>query len=399
MADLQARPITVLVTACEASGDRLGAALIRAMRQRLPGQELRFIGIGGREMEREGVSSLFNIAQLSILGFYEGLKAYPRVVARANDIRAMAEREKPDIAVLIDSWGFSLRVAHRLRKLKPPVHVVKFVGPQIWASRPGRAKVLAKAVDHLLSTQSMDSPFYAPLGLPVTFVGNPALALDVSNANAARARQELGLGPDQPLLLVLPGSRPSEIARLAADFGDAVARLKADRPDLAVVVPVADTVAARVRAAVSHWPVQPVFIDNDRLKLDAMAACTVALACSGTVTTELALCGAPMVVAYRLGRLSYAAAKLIITTKYITLFNIAAGREIAPEFVQDACSGEALAKAVALRLDDPQLRRAQVEAQTAALVQMGRGGGDPSDKAAEAIIQDLRQIGRISGAA
>ncbi len=389
------RPITVLITAAEASGDKLGAGLVRALRRRLPDRVVRIVGIGGRELEAEGLTSPFDISELSILGFTEGVKALPRVVRRADEVAALAQDARPDAAVLIDSWGFSLRVAQRLKRLTPPVWVVKYVGPQIWASRPGRAKTLAATVDHLLSTQSMDAPFYAPLGLPVSFVGNPALALDVSGADGVRARQQLGIKPDQPLLLVLPGSRPAEIARLAAPFGEAAARLKLSHPDLAIVVPVAHTVAASVREAVRHWPVQPILIEDDSAKLDAMAACTVALAASGTVTTELALCGAPIVVGYRVGALTYFFGKMIITTRYFTLLNIAAGEEIAPEYIQGRCTGEALAAALAQRLDSARLREDQIAAQNRALDLMGRHNSDPSENAAAAIIADLERLGRL----
>jgi lipid-A-disaccharide synthase len=330
-----------------------------------------------------------------VLGLFEGVRALPRITRRANDIASLARRSRPAAAVLIDSWGFSLRVAHRLRKLTPPVHIVKYVGPQVWASRPGRARTLAGAVDHLLSTQSMDAPFYASLGLPVTFVGNPALTLDVSQADGERGRRSLGIGPLQPMLMVLPGSRPSEISRLAEPFGDATERLAQRFSDLAVVVPVASTVADQVRAAVAGWKVPVRLIEDDATKLDAMAGCTAALAASGTVSTELALCGAPMVIGYRVGDMTYAILRRLMLAKFITLLNIAADREVAPEFLQDRCTGEILAEALTPLLAEPARRAAQILAQTEALEQMGRGTGDPSERAAQAILADLRRLGAI----
>ena len=392
------KPVTILLTAGEASGDRLGAGLILALRRLAPDQTFHFVGVGGREMAANGVDSLFDMTELSVLGLFEGMRALPRINRRADDIARLARGTRPQVAVLIDSWGFSLRVAHRLRRLKPPVHIVKYVGPQIWASRPGRARTLARAVDRLLSTQSMDAPFYAHLGLPVTFVGNPALTLDVSQIDAARARRNLGLHPDQPMLLVLPGSRPSEISRLSGPFGDAAATLLARHPDLVVVVPVASTVAAQVKAAVANWPVPVRLIEDDAGKLDAMAGCTVALAASGTVSTELALCGAPMVIGYRVGDMTYAILKRLMRARFITLLNIAADREVAPEFLQDRCTGEKLAGAVERLLAHPVERAAQIAAQSAALDQMGRGTGDPSERAAQAILADLRRIGAIAQA-
>lgn len=378
-------PLCVMLVAAEASGDDRGAGLARALRARL-GDGVRFVGVGGERMAAEGVQSPFDIAELSILGLLEGLLAYRKVVARVEDTVALARREKPDVVVLIDSWGFTLRVAQQLRKLDPKLPLIKYVAPQVWATRPGRAKTLAATVDHLLSIHVFDAPYFEAEGLPVTFVGNSALTLDFSQADGGRLRGRLGIAPDAPVLLVLPGSRPGEISRILPPFADAVAILKAARPDLQVIIPAAPTVAQAVKDQASGWA---HVVEGEGAKLDAMKAATVALACSGTVTTELALAGVPIVVGYRLGAMTHAILKRLIRTPYITLFNIAAKDFIAPELVQDDCNGPALAREVALRLDDPALRVRQVEAQTAALQKMGRGGADPSDVAADAVLKVL----------
>ena len=379
-----------MLVAAEASGDALGGGLAQALRRKL-GEGVRFIGVGGEKMAAQGVQSPFDISELSILGLFEGLRAYPRVLRRVRETVEVARVDKPDVAVLIDSWGFTLRVAKALRRLYPDLPLIKYVGPQVWATRPGRARVLAGAVDHLLATQPMDAPFYEPHGLPVTFVGAPALARDFSTADPARLRKAIDATAKDAILLVLPGSRPAEIANVMPAFEDAVNILKAERPQLQVVVPVAATVAEAVRGRVAGWPHRAHIIEDDQLKDDAFAAATVALACSGTVTTELALAGAPVVVGYRIGKISYFLLKRLIRTPYITLFNIAARRFIAPEFVQHECTGENLARAIAERLDDPGLRARQVAEQNAALELMGRGGPDPSEAAAQAVLKVLGQ--------
>lgn len=382
------KPLTVMLVAGEASGDDRGAGLMRALKARL-GERVRFVGVGGERMRSEGIDSPFDIAELSVLGLVEGLKAYPTVVRRVRDTAALAEREKPDIAILIDSWGFTLRVAKALRKLYPDLPLVKYVGPQVWASRPGRSKTTAQVYDHLLSIHAFDAPYFEAAGLPVTFVGNAALTADFSRADPERLRASIGAAAGEPILLVLPGSRPGEIDRVLPPFAVAVARLKAERPGLNVVVPAADTVAAMVKAQVAAWPFVAHVVEGEEARRDAMKAATVALACSGTVTTELALAGCPMVVAYRLAPLTYAILKRLVRTKYVTLFNIAAQDFVAPELIQDACNGPALAREVALRLDDPALRAAQVDRQYEALDRMGRGGPDPNVAAAEAVIRLL----------
>jgi lipid-A-disaccharide synthase len=377
-----------MLVAAEASGDERGAGLARALTRRL-GEGVRFVGVGGARMAAEGVESPFDIAELSVLGLVEGLKAYPRVVRRADQTADLARQEKPNVAVLIDSWGFTLRVAQRLRRLDPQLPLVKYVAPQVWASRPKRAKTLAGAFDLLLSIHAFDAPWFEAEGLTVSFVGNSALALDFSAAQPERVRAGIGVGPGAPILLVLPGSRPSEIERVLPPFGEAVDLLKAERPELQVVVPAAPTVAKLVKVRVARWSHRAHVVEGEEAKLDAMKAATVALACSGTVTTQLALAGAPMVVGYRVAPLTYVILKRIVTTRYATLFNIAANAEIAPELIQDACNGPALAAEVARRLDDANLRRAQVQAQYAALDLMGRGGPDPDEAAADAVLKVL----------
>lgn len=384
------RPLTVMLVAAEASGDALGAGLARALKARL-GDKVRFVGVGGSRMAAEGVDSPFDIASLSILGIFEAVAAYRTVVRRVADTAALAARERPDVAVLIDSWGFTLRVAQALRKLDPAMPLIKYVGPQVWATRPGRARILAAAVDHLLSIHSFDAPWFEKEGLKTTFVGNPALARDFSRADPARLRAAIGAAADEDILLVLPGSRPAEIKLVMPVFEEAIKRLKADRPDLHIVVPVAGTVLESVKARVAGWPFRAHVIEDEQLKDDAFVAGTAALACSGTVTTELALAGTPMVVAYRIGAASYAILKLIFKSPWVTMFNIAAKAFVAPEFLQAECTPEKLERAVAERLDDPALRERQVAAQNAALELMGRGGPDPSEKAADTLIAILAE--------
>ena len=262
-----------------------------------------------------------------------------------------------------------------------------YVGPQVWSTRPGRAKTLAAAVDHLLSIHAFDAPYFEAQGLPVTFVGNSALTVDFSRAKPARLRKAIGAGPQDAILLVLPGSRPGEVGRMLPIFEDALTQLKAAYPDLHIVVPAAPTVAEMVRSRVAGWPFSAHVIEGEAGKLDAMRAATVALVCSGTVTIEVALAGTPMVIGYQLPPVSGYIVKKIIRTPFITLFNIAADDFAAPEWVQDACVSDYLAQDVARRLDDAELRARQTLAQYAALDRLGRGGPDPNEAAADAVLK------------
>ena len=379
-----------MLVAAEASGDMLGAGLIHEMRAQRPDLDLRFVGIGGARMKEAGVASPFDISELSILGMLEGLKALPRVRRRVKQAGAFAQAEMPDVVVLIDSWGFTLRVAHAIRKIMPKVPLVKYVGPQVWATRPGRAKTLAQAVDLLLALHPMDAPYFEREGLKTVVVGNPALNVDFGRSDPAGYRQGLGLAAYDHLLMVLPGSRPSEIRRLMPVFREVMQQLGATRPNLTMVMPVAETVRDLVIEATRDLALRFVLIENEDDKYSAMQAADLALACSGTVSTELALAGCPMVIAYKVEPLTYWIFKNIATIKYVTLFNITAGRLIAPEFIQDDCTVDKLVKAVGERLDDKALRDKQIDEQFAALDIMGRGQKPPAELAARAVLEFLK---------
>ncbi|MBI2260116.1 MAG: lipid-A-disaccharide synthase [Caulobacterales bacterium] len=389
------RALKVMLVAAEASGDALGAGLARALRARL-GKDVVFVGVGGPKMAEEGVASPFDIADLSVLGWLEGLKAYGVVKRRVADTVALARAERPDAVVLIDSWGFTIRVAKALRAELPGAPLIKYVGPQVWASRPGRAKTLAASVDHLLALYAFDAPWFEKEGLPTTVVGSQALHVDMGGADAAAFRASRGIAPETPLLLVLPGSRPSEIRLMTPVYEAAVARLKRHDPSLEIAVVAAGTVADDVTARVAAWPFRAHMVPESE-KYAAMKAATVALATSGTVSTELALAGAPMVIAYRFQPLSYAIMKPFFTGKYATLFNHAAGEEIAPELIQADATPARLADAVGHLLADPEARAEQAARQTAALDLMGREGRDPSEIAADAVLRTI--VERRSGAA
>jgi lipid-A-disaccharide synthase len=380
----------IMLVAAEASGDVLGSALIGALRARL-GAQTRFVGVGGPRMAAQGVASPFDISALGVLGVFDALRVYPTVLRLASRTAELAARAKPDAAVLIDAWGFNLRVARAIRARNPDIKLIKYVAPQVWATRPGRARALARTVDSLLTIHAFDSEYFEAQGLPVTFVGNPALQRDFSVADPEGVRRALGASNDDRILLLLPGSRHGEVDRLLPRFGDAVGRLRRDWPGLHVIAAPAEPVADRVRHHVGAWETPVRLFEGDQQRLSCMRAATVALACSGTVTTELAMAGLAMVVAYRLGPVTAAIARRLIRTRYITLFNVAAGRMVAPELVQENCNGPALAREVSLRLADAVLRERQVADQTDALEIMRGGIRDPVGAAADGIVASMER--------
>jgi len=389
-------PLRVMLVAVEASADTLGAGLAQTLKARL-GDGVAFVGVGGAKMAAEGIASPYDIGELSLVGLFEIIGVVPLALRRLEETVRLAEAEKPDIAVLIDSWEFMWRVGRRMRLRTPDVALVKYVAPQVWATRPGRVRVVARIFDRLMTLFDFETRYFEAEGIPTTSVGNPALRRDMSRADPARLRAAIRAGPDDPILLVLPGSRPGEIKRVLPAFEDAALRLADARPDLRIVVAAADTVAVQVKARVAGWRRRAHVVEGERDKLDAMRAATVALACSGTVTTELAVAGCPMVVAYRGHPATAIVARSIIRTRYFTLFNIAADAAIAPEFLQEHCNGQELAAAVAALLDDPARRETQAKAQTSALAKLGLNRSDPFEAAADVVIDLARQRGLLDG--
>lgn len=369
----------IFLVAAESSGDALGADLTRALRER--DASLDIIGVGGPLMAEEGIESRADTSGLAVLGFVEGLLAYSKVKrAVAATVKAIVDA-KPDVVVLIDSWGFTLRVALGVRAVAPKIKLVKYIGPQVWATRPGRAKTLAAAVDHLICIHDFEVPYYEPYGLACTVAGHPALGrFKPGDGPALKARE--GFKPKERVVLVLPGSRASEVKRIGPTLWRAAEMLDAPRKDVRLLVVAAQSVR---KAVIAQAP--PVArIVSEREKEDAFAAATVALAASGTVTTEVALQGTPVIVGYKLNWLTWAMARMVFKGKYVTLMNVAADAEIVPEFLQTKFTAENIVAAATPLLDDEDAREEQVRRQDEALAKMGRGGRPAAEIAAEAVL-------------
>jgi lipid-A-disaccharide synthase len=381
----------VYIVAVEASGDALGADLARALRRRRP--DLPLLGVGLEDLAAEGVHRPIDLSGLAVLGFVDGIKAYPRVKQAVQAVTADIVATRPAVAVLIDSWGFTIRVAAQVRDLAPEIRLVKYVGPQVWATRPGRAKTLAALVDHLICIHDFEPPFYAPYGLGCTVCGHPAIGRHVQgDGSAFRARH--GFAPEERLLLIAPGSRPSELRRVAPTLWRAAARLKASRPDLRIICVPAQTVRGQVLALARESGLDVLCLPDESDKGDAFAAATAVLAASGTVTTEIALQGAPVVIAYKLGWITWAIARaFLFKSPYAALINVAAGKEAAPEFIQTKMTADNLAAAVGRLLDEPAAREAQIAAQNVALEKMGHGGPAAQDVAADAVLSVMNRVG------
>lgn len=379
-----AAPFVFIVTG-EPSGDALGGALIAALRQRV-GPGLRVAGIGGEQMQAQGVDSLVPLSDLAIAGVAEVLPRAPLVLRRVRETVAEIRRARPDAVVTIDSSGFSWRVAHGLRRRGERLPLIHYVAPMVWAWRGGRAQRMARWYDHLLTLLPFEPPYFERVGLATSYVGHPVLDSGADRGDGARFRQEHSLRADEPVLTVLPGSRGGEVRRLLPVFGEALRVLEPLVGPFRVVVPTVANVVAPVAAAVQGWPGDPIVLRGAEAKYDAFAASRAALAASGTVALELAMAGLPMAVAYRLNPLTEMLLDRVLKVRQVNLVNLILGRPLVGEFLGGACNAERLAGAMAELIRDEAVRAAHRAGYDQALRQLGVGGPSPSLRAADRIL-------------
>ena len=249
----------IFVIAGEPSGDALGAALIRAMRERT-GTGLRVAGIGGEQMREEGVASPVPLSELAVAGLAEVLPHAPRLLRRIRETVTAIRAMRPDAVVTIDSSGFCWRVAHRLRRAGERMPLIAYVAPMVWAWRPGRARHMARWYDHVLTLLPFEPPYFEKVGLAAFHVGHPVLESGAERGDAARFRTAHGIGPDELVLTVLPGSRGGEVRRLTPIFGGALERLDRTVGPFRVAVPTVATVADSVASCVAAWPGRPIVL-------------------------------------------------------------------------------------------------------------------------------------------
>ena len=374
----------VFLVAGEESGDRLGGALIAAIKKRTQGR-VRFSSVGGTHMADEGVPSLFPLGDLAIMGFTSIPTRLPKILRRIREAADAVVAAKPDVLVIIDSPEFTHRVARKVRARAPGIPIVDYVCPSVWAWRPGRARAMRPYVDHVLALLPFEPAVMRQLGgPPTTFVGHPlGEQVSVLRPNADEARRRLA---DPPLLLVLPGSRSGEIRRMAGIFGEAVAGVAADIGALEVVVPAVPRLADSVREAVGAWRVPARVVTEPDEKHAAFRCARAALTKSGTSTLELALAGVPMVAAYKVPLIEEVVGRLLITAPSAILANLILGENVVPELLQRDCTAARLSQALLPLIADTPARRRQIEAFARFDELMEIGRAVPSDRAAGVVL-------------
>jgi len=377
----------IFLVAAEASGDRLGAALMQALRQRAT-EPLRFSGVGGHEMAAAGLDSLLSMDDFAIIGFSAIPARLPRIVSHmVRIVRAVLAR-RPHALVVIDSPAFSLPLARSVHWFDRSVPIIDYVSPSVWAWRAGRARSMRRFIDHVLALLPFEPEVHRRLGgPPCSYVGHPLIEnVAALRPNEAEARRRMA---DPPVVLAMPGSRSGEVARLADVFGGALARVAERTGPIEVVVPTVPHLVAQVTQAVSQWPIKPRVVVEQAEKLAAMRVARAALAKSGTTTLELAVAGIPMVAAYKVSAVEAVAVRRLVRVPSYILANLVIGENVVPELVQEDCTPDRLADALVPLLGDTPQRQRQTGAFAKLDAIMEIGSRAPAARAADIVLASL----------
>lgn len=372
------------LVACEPSGDLLGARLMDALRKITHGQ-VRFEGVGGERMQAEGLNTLFQQSELALFGLFELLPKISHVLKRLQETADAVKVIQPTAVITIDGPDFSFRLAKKLQDEKIPL--IHYVAPTVWAWRPGRAKKIAKLYNHLLAILPFEPPYFEKAGLPCTFVGHSVMEQGADKGDAERFRAEHKIPDNLKIITVLPGSRRSEIKRLAPIFAETLKQLQPFTDGFKVVVPTIPQVLDFLSPYLQTWPIKPLVLLGDQKKYDAFAASHVALAASGTVALELALADTPHIIAYKLNPLTVLLCRWFIKVKFANLTNLLLNKLVVPEFLQHHCTPEKMAKALFDLWSNETLRNAQRQAFAEVKKMLEQDSMLPSEKAARVVCE------------
>ena len=375
----------------EVSGDALGAKLIPALQHRFSSYDLDFVGTAGPLLQRQGMSSFFPLADIAVMGIVPVIKRLPSLMRRIRETADRLIASKIDCLIIIDSPDFTHRVARRVKAALPYIPIIDYVSPSVWAWRPGRAKAMRGYIDHVLALLPFEPVAHLELGgPPCTYVGHPLIErkdlFQPSTEEAARRSSE------PPVLLVLPGSRRSEITRLMPIFGETIARIKKDHQrDFDLILPAVDHLGAEIEMATQSWVVKPRIIYGEAAKYHAFRKAYAALAASGTVTLELALAHVPMAVGYRVGAIE-GQIRHFVNVSSVVLANLIIGENVVPERIQAACNADKLLADLLPLLSDTEARRRQLKAFNRLDLLMAIEEGSPSEKAADVISRYIALV-------
>lgn len=380
------RPFRLAIVTGEASGDALARRFVSVLRERLGEQALALCGVGGEALIADGLQPLFPQADIAVMGFGPVIARLPLLLRRMDDAASGIIAFEPDLLLTVDAPDFSLRVAKKVRARAPSIPIVHWVCPSVWAWRSGRARRMRPHVDRILALLPFEPEALARLGGPETiYVGHPLIEhLAELRPDATEAAQRHDA--QRPVVLVLPGSRHSEIRHLMPVFGETLARIHASLPGARFVLPAVPRLREAIETAVSHWSVKPEIVDSEQQKLAAFRSARAALAASGTVTLELALSQVPTVAAYRAAGWEIAIARRLVKLPSVILPNLILGRNVVPEFIQDDATADAMSRAMLDILPEGPARSAQLSGFAELEAKMRAAGENPAAKAVDAAL-------------
>lgn len=379
-------PLRVMLVAGEPSGDILGAELMASLRRSCP-VPLDFSGIGGDRMMAEGLDSLVDMSEIAVMGLREVVPRIPLILRRVRETVRNAVAADPHVVVIIDSPDFTHRVARGIAKRAPHIPIINYVSPQVWAWRQGRAAKMATYLTHVLALLPFEPDFYTQKStLPCTFVGHPVLErVTLGGGEEFRARHNIAT--DAPVLALLPGSRPNEVKGLIDIFLETARRLRRDLPDLVAVLPTVPNVRSLVREKLAGESLPLILVEDQAEKFAAFDAADAALAASGTVSLELGLARVPTVIGYRIERIAAFIIRQLAKVESIVLANLVLGRNVIPEYLQEDCNPDALARALLPLMNDTPQRAEMIAALSEMRTRLGDDGGlKPAERASEVVL-------------
>lgn len=387
---MAAETLTVAIVVGEESGDQLGAALVDAIRAQVP--DARFVGVAGSRMEARGLASAFPLGDVAVMGFGSVIRHLPRIVARVYRTVDVVLDTAPNALVIVDSPEFTHPIAKRVMRRRPDLPIIDYVSPSVWAWRPGRARKMARYIDHVLALLPFEPAAHRRLGgPPCTYVGHPLIErLDELTARPGE-RPPPG---ERPMLLVMPGSRKTEISRLMQPFGEAAGMIAAATPGLEIVLPAVAHLRDEIVARAAAWPVRPTIVSGEADKFAAFRRAHAALVAAGTATLELGLAGVPMVAAYRTEWIAGVLKPYVVKVPSIVLANLILGENAVPELLNDEGSPERLARGILPLLQAGDARDAQIAALARLRERMMLADGKRPSVAAAEIVLALATSGR-----
>ena len=382
------KKLKIYLVAGEPSGDLLGSRLMRAMKAKLA-DKVEFYGVGGDTMEEEGLLSLFDITDLSVMGIIEVIPSIPKVLRHIKEVVSDIKEKQPDVLITIDSWSFSSRVHKAVRKQNIKLPQLHYVAPQVWAWKKKRAKTMHKYIDCLMTLLAQEPKYFTPYNLQAYFVGHPVIESDVAKVDGAGFRKKYGISPEKRIISLLPGSRKNEVARLLPIFiGTAKMMAKKDR-NFYFVLPTVSTVENNVKKMMQKSGLDYVVIDNEQDRYQAFHVSEAAIAASGTVALELAIAKVPHIIAYRVAPLTAWLAKHLLHIQFVNLSNILLGREIVPELLQERCDSVNIENHILSLIKKGALYEKQQSGFKKVCHILGMGERTPSENACEVILKQI----------